>query len=189
VTLDFAMTEDVLKPIVSTSLYSLFSSSSSVSTPITSLKLLAKLISSSHKPLPIRLHDLTRFQSILECLSLDWDHGTITLLRDNSELTIMDVNLVRQIQPTASPTSRKRKRVDEDAESDTEGDNEQLGESARKEALPTVSSLSNLSKEMKEVYAILQKPTAKGRLLAEQVCTIHAIFTPALTFPQAKVDK
>jgi hypothetical protein len=34
---------------------------------------------------------------------------------------------------------------------------------------PTVSSLSNLSKEMKEIYEILQKPTAKGRLLAEQV--------------------
>lgn len=101
----------------------------------------------------------------------------------------MDVNLLRQNQPTASTSSRKRKRVDEDAESDTEGDNEQLGESEKKEALPTVSSLSNLSKEMKEVYAMLQKPTAKGRLLAEQVRTIHAIFTPALTFSEATINK
>lgn len=164
------MTEDALSGKVSSALYSLVSSGS-VSTPISSLNLLGKLVSSSHKPPPLRLHDLPRFESILESLSVDWDHGTITLLRDNAGLTLMDANLVRQSQPTAGPSSKKRKRpVDEEAESDTEADNEQHQESDHKNSIPTVSSLSNLSKDMKEIYAMLQKPTAKGRLLAEQVC-------------------
>lgn len=162
------MTE-ALKTKVSVALCTLVSTGS-VSTPLSALNLLAKLVSSAHRPPPLRLHDLPRFESILESLSVDWDHGTITLLRDSAGLTLMDINLVRNTQPTAGPSLRKRKRpVDEEAESDTEADNEEYKETEHKNPIPTVSSLSNLSKDMKEIYAMLQKPTAKGRLLAEQV--------------------
>jgi mRNA (2'-O-methyladenosine-N6-)-methyltransferase len=166
----FAMADDPLKGVVSSALHSLVSSKS-VSAPISSLNLLGKFIShSSRKPTPLRLHELSRFESILESLSDDWDHGTISLLRESSGLTVMDVKLSRH-SPDSS--SRKRKRpVDEEAESDAESDNNGPTELEKKSPIPTVSSLSYLSKEMKEIYAILQKPTAKGRLLAEQVCTL-----------------
>ena len=67
---------------------------------------------------------------------------------------------------------RKRKRqVDEDAES-TAGDSEEQqdkAEQARPRAKPAPTTLASLSKDLKEVYNILQRSTAKGRLLAEQV--------------------
>jgi len=63
--------------------------------------------------------------------------------------------------------SRKRKRVvDEDADS-AAGDEETLLE---EDVLGgSTSSLAKLSADMREAYMILQKSTAKGRLLAEQV--------------------
>jgi len=62
---------------------------------------------------------------------------------------------------------RKRKRViDEDADSAAgSGDEAEEYEEVKKPA----TALESLSKELKEVYATLQRSTAKGRLLAEQV--------------------
>lgn len=71
----------------------------------------------------------------------------------------------------SNPKKRKRPPVDEEAESreGSEHGHSSLEEEEIRPPKPTVSSLSNLNKEMKEIYDILQKPTAKGRLLAEQV--------------------
>ena len=71
----------------------------------------------------------------------------------------------------SNPKKRKRPPVDEEAESreGSEHGQSSLEEEEIPPPKPTVSSLSNLNKEMKEIYEILQKPTAKGRLLAEQV--------------------
>lgn len=72
----------------------------------------------------------------------------------------------------SNPKKRKRPPVDEEAES-REGSEHGHSSLEEEEEIrppkPTVSSLSNLSKEMKEIYDMLQQPTAKGRLLAEQV--------------------
>jgi mRNA (2'-O-methyladenosine-N6-)-methyltransferase len=82
----------------------------------------------------------------------------------------MDVHLGSpgSVNALAGLNTRKRKRVvDEDADSAAGNDDEQDSF----EGLTVGSTtLGNLSKELKEVYTILQKSTVKGRLLAEQVC-------------------
>ena len=69
----------------------------------------------------------------------------------------------------AGLTACKRKRIiDEDADSAAGNDDEQDSY----EGPAGSTTLGSLSKELKEVYTILQKSTAKGRLLAEQVCIL-----------------
>lgn len=171
---------DPLLPEISSAIRSLFSSRV-VSTPISSLNLLGCVISLSRKAPLLRLHELQRFEAILEALSQPqgWEHGVITLLRDASGLTVMNVALIKKpaqvpydgSSTVSNPKKRKRPPVDEEAESreGSEHGQSSLEEEEIPPPKPTVSSLSNLSKEMKEIYEILQKPTAKGRLLAEQV--------------------
>ena len=171
---------DSLLPEISSAIRSLFSSRAAT-TPISSLNLLGRVIATSRKAPLLRLHELRRFEAILEALSQPqgWEHGTITLLKDASGITVMNVGLVKKsIQVpydgsgiVSNPKKRKRPPVDEEAESreGSEHGQSSLEEEEIHPPKPTVSSLSNLSKEMKEIYEILQKPTAKGRLLAEQV--------------------
>ena len=169
------MSEEQLKLVASSTINGLFSSGK-VSAPISSMDLLSRVISSGAPagllPTPpprFRLTDLSKFESILDSLSLTWDHGTITLARDDGGVTVMDVHLGSpgSIDTLAGLNMRKRKRVvDEDADSAAGNDDEQDSFES-----PTTGSttLGSLSKELKEVYTILQKSTAKGRLLAEQV--------------------
>lgn len=151
------------------------------------MDLLSRVISSGpptgllpSPPPRFRLTDLSKFESILDSLSQNWDHGTIILARDDAGLAVMDVHLGSpgSFNALASLTTRKRKRViDEDADSAAGNDDEQDSFEG-----PTVGSttLGSLSKELKEVYTILQKSTAKGRLLAEQVCILIAFRRDAL---------
>lgn len=71
-----------------------------------------------------------------------------------------------------SLNSRKRKRapIDEDADS-AAGDNpdETSSSNGDNDYLNVNTPLGSLSKDLREVYTILQKSTAKGRLLAERV--------------------
>jgi len=170
---------DALLPEISSAIRSLFSPIA-VTTPISSLNLLGRVIASSRKAPLLRLHELHRFEAILETLSQPqgWEHGTITLLKDASGVTVMNVGLIKKSTQVpydgsgvvSNPKKRKRP-VDEEAESreGSEHGQSSLEEEEIHPPKPTVSSLSNLNKEMKEVYELLQKPTAKGRLLAEQV--------------------
>ena len=172
---------DPLLPEVSSAIRSLFFSRV-VTTPISSLNLLGRVICSSRKAPVLRLHELHRFDAILEALSQPqgWEHGTITLLNNASGVTVMNVVLVKKSAQVpydgsgsfSNPKKRKRPPVDEEAESreGSEHGQSSLEEEEIHTPKPTVSSLSNLSEEMKEIYEILQKPTAKGKLLAEQVC-------------------
>jgi len=171
---------DPLLPEISSAVRALFSSRT-VTTPISSLNLLGRVIATSRKAPPLRLHELHRFEAILEALSQPqgWEHGTIALLKDASDVTVMNVVLVKKSTQVPydgssivpNPKKRKRPPVDEEAESreGSEHGQSSLEEEEIPPPKPTVSSLSNLSREMKEIYEILQKPTAKGRLLAEQV--------------------
>lgn len=169
---------DPLLPDISSTIRSLFSSRAA-STPISSLNLLGRLIAASRKAPLLRLHELHRFEAILEALSQGWEHGIITLLKDASGVTVMNIALVKKLTQVpydgsgvvSNPKKRKRPPVDEEAESreGSEHGHSSLEEEEIRPPKPTVSSLSNLSKEMKEIYDILQQPTAKGRLLAEQV--------------------
>lgn len=170
------MSDEQLKTVASATINALFSAGK-ISTPIESMDLLSKVISNGPpngllpSPAPrFRLTDLSKFETILEDLSQRWDHGTITISREDGGTTVMEVQLGGPSSEggLAGLTTRKRKRVvDEDADSAAGNDDEQDSYDG-----PAVGSttLGNLSKELKEVYTILQKSTAKGRLLAEQVC-------------------
>lgn len=173
--------------IASSALVTLFSSGR-VKTPISSFDLLANVISlgppkngllpGPDPPPSFRLTDLSRLEHILECLSQEWDHGKIALSHDSQagDMTVLDVQLgqMSKSQSAASGANahgKKRKRVvDEDADSaagaaEEEEPNEEIA--CRK---PMPSTLDSLSKKMREVYSLLQRDTAKGRLLAERVC-------------------
>lgn len=80
------------------------------------------------------------------------------------------------------PGSRKRKRVvDEDADSAAGNDNDEEEEEDIGVGGSQSSTLANLTNQLREVYAILQKSTAKGRLLAEQVYFLFPSPSTSLT--------
>ncbi|KAH8106258.1 MT-A70-domain-containing protein [Cristinia sonorae] len=184
-----ASTEEKLRLVASSTLRTLFTSQR-IDTPITSFDLLARVISAgppsgilpnNEKPPTFRLTQLSLFNKILNALSESWDFGQISVLREGNdgELTVLDVRLGESSKQT-SPAShgRKRKRVvDEDADSAAgKDDDEEEADASLKSPAP--STLDSLSKEMREVYSLLQRGTAKGRLLAEQFRTISGSFEP-----------
>ena len=140
-----------------------------------------------------RLTDLSRFEKILEDLAQTWTEGKMVISRDDGskKMMIWEVGLQQQnglvgsyksLMGTGSLSSvgsggdasgsgsRKRKRViDEDADSAAGDEEDETYLDEEDYGGNNQSSLANLSKEMREVYTILQKSTAKGRLLAEQV--------------------
>ena len=180
--------EEKFRIIASSALNTLFSSGR-IQTPISSFDLLASVVSlgppqngllvGPDPPPSFRLTDLSRFEHILECLSQEWGHGKITLSHDNQagDVTVLDVQLGQTSKHQsatagASAHGKKRKRVvDEDADSAAAGaeENEPSEEVECRQPMP--STLDSLSKEMREVYSLMQRGTAKARLLAEQVRT------------------
>ena len=154
--------EELLKLVATTALKTLVASRK-VKTPITSMDLLASVMTTKlpqgllpHAKTPkFRLTDLARFEAIVEDLSNSWADGAITFSRDNSTKTMMiwELSVSQPGGPTGQPLlgsshppggvgdisgflSRKRKRIiDEDADS-AAGDNESLLE----EDVPAASS-------------------------------------------------
>ncbi|KAH9853695.1 MT-A70-domain-containing protein [Lenzites betulinus] len=188
--------EDKLKLVASASIQSLFSKES-VTTPVSSFDLLTHIIASGPPPaglLPhggpvprLRLTDLSRFERILERLSESWDQGKITLSKEegDGELTVMDVQLGAPRDgpspPTqTSPVRRKRKRIVDEDDDSAVGRAEEEDSPEQPEAAwnPPPSTLESLSKTMKEVYNLMQRSTAKGRLLAEQFRSLSGSFEP-----------
>ncbi|KAI0092838.1 MT-A70-domain-containing protein [Irpex rosettiformis] len=185
-------TDEKLKIVVSSSLRSIFCANKA-STPISSFDLLTRVISAGPPPagllpgpapLPrLRLTDLKKFESVLESLAQEWDAGRMVISREDrsGDVTVLDVQLGRasKAQPVV-PHGKKRKRViDEDADS-AAGDAEEEEESVDDIGIrkPAPSTLDSLSKEMKEVYSLLQRGTARGKLLAEQFHSVNTSFEP-----------
>jgi mRNA m6A methyltransferase catalytic subunit len=187
--------DERLKIVVSSALRSIFSSGK-VTTPISSFDLLARVISAGPPPsglLPglepaprLRLTDSRKFESVVECLSQEWTFGRIVTYREeeSGELTVLDVQLGQVNKARASdamPHGKKRKRiVDEDADS-AAGDLAEEEEEHRKDeeavsTKPAPTTLNSLTKEMKEVYSLLQRGTARGKLLAEEVSSFTICF-------------
>jgi mRNA (2'-O-methyladenosine-N6-)-methyltransferase len=165
------MSDSELKQIVTSTLQSLVPSRK-LSPPVSSFHLLTRIIAArppqSTSP-RFKLSDLPRFEAILEDLSRTWEDGSIVLLRDGETLTVVEVCINSSLPDGRNPKKRKRV-VDEDADSaagDENAEEEEASDGAH--ASNVVSTLGPLSDDLKEVYAILQKATAKGRLLAEQV--------------------
>jgi len=176
------MSDDQLRLVTTTALkLILHDASQSFVPPITSMQFLTMIMTtklpnglfpSSSKPTPrFRLTDLHKLENILEGLSQPhaWSEGYISVSRDNDtgELTIWEVGL----GPREISTGTKRKRVvDEEADSAAGSGGEDENETNSVGGFGWAkSALGGLSKEMRDVYALLQKGTAKGKLLAEQV--------------------
>ena len=141
-----------------------------LSVPTSSRDLLLHLISTktSAGSISLRLTDLCRLDAVLENLANQWEHGTITIRRDGV-LTIMDIQLGNSRTDASNPRKRKRP-VDEEADSAAGDENdERSSRSISRSPPPSRTPLGSLSKELKEVYTLLQRSTAKGRLLAERV--------------------
>lgn len=190
------MSDDELRVVAIVAIQSIVSSGK-LSLPTTSADLLAHVVAfkvptgllpGSSSSMRFRLTDQSRFESILQDLSHTWDRGTLSLSRQNGELTIMDISLDPGPSHQAIPgmeersgdvtNSRKRKRViDEDADS-AAGDDEAEDSSEDIPGSQRATTLGSLSKELRDVYSLLQKGTAKGRLLAEQFRSTDEQFEP-----------
>ncbi|KAG1753775.1 MT-A70-domain-containing protein [Suillus paluster] len=183
------MSDDEFLLLVSTGLQT-FLTSGRMSTPLTSMDFLLALISfrasTSASGLNIpRLTDLPRVERVLEAFSSNWEHGSIILSREGSELTIMDVHLGNsRVLEAINPRKRKRAPIDEDADSAAGSTPDEMSSSNGENECPmsTNTPLGSLSKDLKEVYAILQKSTAKGRLLAERFRSVNGGFEPICTY-------
>ncbi|KAI0068981.1 MT-A70-domain-containing protein [Artomyces pyxidatus] len=178
------MSDDQLKVVVAHTIFNLFSSAKEHA-PVSSLDLLTACIShgtppglfDSASPAPaLRLSDLSRFETILESLSKQWDHGNLTILRDEDGVTVMDVQLGSGSNIGARGTGKRKRVRDEDADS-AAGSGDEADELSEESQKP-VTTLASLSKELKEVYTLLQRSTTKGRLLAEQFRSISPSFDP-----------
>jgi hypothetical protein len=179
-----------LRAFASDALFSLFAADK-VCPPISSQELLTRLIAAT--PLtpgarpPFRLTDLAPFERTLRALARDWDHGALYIqdLQAGASgaparggLIVVDVQLGRAARP-ASGIVRKRKRVAADSDADSAAGSpppegaDVLADAddgaPPGEAHTNGPKLGDLPIELKEIYALLQRPTAKSRLLAEQV--------------------
>ncbi|KAH8113355.1 MT-A70-domain-containing protein [Phellopilus nigrolimitatus] len=173
------MASDELKQLASRNLQELVSAGA-MQTPISAFELLAKFISSpvvpSSRGPSFRLTDLCKLEGILEEFAESWDAGVISVLRDDNGLSLMQVNLDAKLLDASNPKKRKRL-VDEDADSAEEEEASSSALSSKPKSAAT-SSLSNLSKNMQEIYALLQRGTARRRLLAEQHQSVGVAFEP-----------
>ncbi len=176
------MSNDGLRIVATTALKILLGHGSyALSPPITSTDLLTKIMTTklpsslfpeSSAPTPrFKLTDQRKLEDVLEALSQPqaWDEGYISISRDKDtgEMTIWEIGL----GPRKLNAGTKRKRiVDEEADSAAGSSNEEEEEvNAAGASSWTKSALGGLNKDMRAVYALLQKSTAKGKLLAEQV--------------------
>jgi mRNA m6A methyltransferase catalytic subunit len=144
--------------------------------PIRASELLTHLIAATPRTPgarpAFRLTDQLVLEASLRTLARHWEHGTIFLQQSQTgDLVLVDV----QLGSTTHPVEKKRKRtVDDDADSaagsDAEAESPQSAEDDMLNAHGDIAPrLGQLSVELKEVYALLQRGTAKGKLLAEEV--------------------
>ncbi|KZT38972.1 MT-A70-domain-containing protein [Sistotremastrum suecicum HHB10207 ss-3] len=143
--------------------------------PLTSRELFFKCISSSpvtpgSNASPIRLPDLPRFERALEQFSQTWELGEIVLNKstDNSDVLILNISL------GARKANGKKRKRDEEDDSGEDEDETSTDAATKKEDMP----LGVFSPELQEVYALIQRGTAKKRLLAQQFASAHEQFEP-----------
>ncbi|KAG9317276.1 MT-A70-domain-containing protein [Chiua virens] len=177
------MADDEFTLVVSSAIRDAFTSGK-VSTPVTCMDLLLSLIASKAMACSsLRLTDLHRLEIALQSLCSRWEHGNLTLSRENGVLTITDVHLGNARVDMVNSRKRKRPPVDEEADSAAGDDaDERSSRSITHSPPPSVTPFANLGKDLREVYAILQRATAKGRLLAERFCAPHGTFDPVCSY-------
>ncbi|KAG8855870.1 hypothetical protein FRB96_006692 [Tulasnella sp. 330] len=157
-----------VRETVSSALRAIFSPPSASRLPIASSDLLTAVVSwtlTAH-PIPkarLKLTDLKVLEDLLVDFSQNWEHGTLTIEYDKSAQVgnyLASQVTVDSIQLTA-PLVKKRKRRDNSAEPETPVNQQQQHRLA-------VLDAHHISHDLQEVYMMLQRGTAKGKLLAEQ---------------------
>ncbi|KAG8989226.1 hypothetical protein FRB90_002345 [Tulasnella sp. 427] len=136
---------------------------STLSAPIDSAKLLTYIVSWSltagiQKGSRLRLTEVQLLEDILEEFAERWNYGDLEISWTNDTSGGMAVGNISRVVVTRVQVEeplRKRKR-------------ESSEEPPVSEQLPPVQDAHHISEDLREVYMMLQKGTAKGRLLAEQ---------------------
>jgi mRNA m6A methyltransferase catalytic subunit len=159
--------------------------SNKVSLPLRSPELLRHLITSTPRTPgarpAFRLPDRPILERCLRILARNWEHGSLFLQQDQSgELVLVDA----QLGGSTRPAERKRKRSTED-DADSAVGSDMEGSMGAEEDMylangDTGPRLGQLSVELKEVYALLQRGTAKAKLLAEEVRQRSTLYNPLL---------
>ncbi|KAF8631214.1 hypothetical protein AX15_002545 [Amanita polypyramis BW_CC] len=178
------MSSDELKTLAITALKSLFGSGK-VHAPISSMSLLTRVIALSPtgaRKARFRLTDLARFEDILNDISRTWDEGILSLARDNGGITVLDYSFESSDNACGITNTRKRKRVIDEDDDSAAGDTVDDASAYETSGTPTASTLANLNGEMREAYSILQRSTAKRRLLAEQFRSLEEHFEPICNY-------
>ncbi|KAG9025545.1 hypothetical protein FRB95_010071 [Tulasnella sp. JGI-2019a] len=154
-----------VRETVSSALRAIFSPPCTVRLPINSNDLLTAIISwilTAH-PIPtgrLKLTDLKELEDLLVDFAQTWEHGTIIIEYDKSaqiahrlisQVTVEEV----QVNP---PLVQKRKRRENSGEPETPVSQNR----------PEVLDAHHISHDLRQVYMMLQRGTAKGKLLAEQ---------------------
>ena len=164
---------DDLKKSLSNALHHLISSER-IHPPISSLALLGHIIAlGASKPeyANFRLTDLHKLEACLEELGETWEAGSLDIIKDDGGLSVMRVKL--DSAGTDKQIKKRKRPVDEDADSAEEEAAEASIAAHQRISPPT--ALSNLSKQVQEIYALLQRGTTKKKLMADQVST-HCYF-------------
>ncbi|KAG8995267.1 hypothetical protein FRB90_000217 [Tulasnella sp. 427] len=152
-----------VRETVSSALRALFSHPATLSAPIDSAKLLTYIVSWSltagiQKGSRLRLTEVQLLEDILEEFAERWNYGDLEISWTNDASGGMVVGNISRVVVTRVQVEeplRKRKR-------------ESSEEPPVSEELPPVQDAHHISEDLREVYMMLQKGTAKGRLLAEQ---------------------
>jgi mRNA (2'-O-methyladenosine-N6-)-methyltransferase len=201
---DFMMDRSETRPATASPMSALSSNASDKHVEALSASLL-NLISTNKASLPLRLPELLRHlitstprtpgtrpafrltdQPVLErclrTLARSWEHGSLFLQQDQAgELVLVDA----QLGGSTRPVERKRKRVTED-DADSAAGSDADGSLGAEEELQFANydggpRLGQLSVELKEVYALLQRGTARAKLLAEEVGQKRMLYQLVLT--------
>ncbi|KAF8341530.1 MT-A70-domain-containing protein [Cantharellus anzutake] len=155
--------------------------------PLDSFTLLRHLVvtateSATQQTRRLRLTDRRAFNSHLRRLAAGWDKGSIIL---SEELPLkgsylagdeQDVNIL-SLQVRGDTAGRKRKR-DEEHPGIQSLDSSAFLVSATTKASLALSSSPSVNQELEEIYTLLQRGTARGKLLAERHMSTSDAFEP-----------
>ncbi|KAG8931341.1 hypothetical protein FRC02_002848 [Tulasnella sp. 418] len=148
-----------LRENTSIALRSLFSGPSTPILPIQSADLLARIVTLGLHPQSkstgkhLRLTDLSLLEDLLEKFSASWEFGKLEISREPSSgaISVVHVELV------GSNLNRKLKTSGSETDSPPNS-----------ATIVPVMDAHHISKDLQEVYMMLQRGSAKGKLLAEQ---------------------
>ena len=124
--------------------------------PLSSSRILGRLIANGSS---VRLSDISRLESLLSKFAISWEAGSITIRHDIGGISVLHASVTQE--SGYSPLKRKR--------SDTDDDSAIKDNPRPYHGLGPPIQLLTADTNLQDVYTLLQKGTARAKLLAEQV--------------------